>query len=211
MRLGKLRIVSGTLGGRQISGLPKDPRLRPTLEKVREAVFSILTSLKSFDETIVLDLYSGSGSLGIEAISRGARFCVFVEHNKQFAKILADNIEKLGIADKTKIILGDATNNECFKKVHGVLANTVDAQSGGFDFVFIDPPYGNHPGVSILPRLKANQLVDANTICVLESDKPLSVDGLDSVELFKERKYGQTWTYYYKFIFGCFAFLLIGL
>ena len=89
------RIIAGELRGRNLK-VP-DAGTRPTAERVREAVFSTLTSLDAIAEVTVLDLFAGSGALGIESISRGANYCVFVENNKNAVSVIIKNIEELKV------------------------------------------------------------------------------------------------------------------
>lgn len=122
-----LKIVSGIYGGRAIE-TPKGDNTRPTTNRAREAVFSSLTSiLGGFDGAQVLDLFAGSGALGIEALSRGASHCTFVDNNRAALECVKGNLSKLGVSSD-------------FYKV--IKANSKSATFGeAFDLVFLDPPY----------------------------------------------------------------------
>ena len=122
-----MRIVAGRLGGRRLT-IPKDERVRPTADRVREAWMSILQA--KLADARVLDLYSGSGALGLEALSRGAAMAEFVEVGGPSIKALSANIESLGLAAVTRIHKGDALR----------FAERLEA--GAFDLAFADPPYG---------------------------------------------------------------------
>ncbi|HTO73710.1 MAG TPA: RsmD family RNA methyltransferase [Gemmatimonadales bacterium] len=122
-----MRIVAGHLGGRRLV-VPRDDRVRPTADRVREAWMSILQS--ELAGARVLDLYSGSGALGLEALSRGAVSAEFVELAAPSLKALTANIESLGLEDVTVVHRGDALR----------FAERLGA--GAFDLAFADPPYG---------------------------------------------------------------------
>ena len=125
-----MRIIAGRFRGRVLRA-PGGQATRPTTDRVRESLFSILTSRFDFSDAHVLDLFAGSGALGFEALSRGAATTVFVEKNRSTCDCIRENAEKLGVADAVTIICRQAQ-----KYLGG---------SGGrrsFDFVFADPPYG---------------------------------------------------------------------
>jgi 16S rRNA (guanine966-N2)-methyltransferase len=136
---------------------------------VREAVFNSLRSLEVVDEARVLDLFAGTGAMGIEAISRGAAHCVFVENDRAALAVLRANIAQLGIADKCTVISGDAV--------------TTAGQQHGIDLLIADPPYGFTNWVGLLERTDA-------AFVVLESDR--SVGPIARFETVREKRYGRT-------------------
>jgi len=121
-----VRIVAGEFGGRRLS-MPKDARVRPTADRVREAWMSILAD--AIPGARVLDLYAGSGALGLEALSRGAASATFVELNPPSLRALKANVAALGVADRATVHRGDA-----LRYVEGLPA-------GAFDVALADPPY----------------------------------------------------------------------
>ena len=123
-----MRIVSGTYGGRTLRA-PKDVRVRPTADRVREAWMSILAP--ELDGARVLDLFAGSGALGLEALSRGAGETTFVELNAPSLEALRANIEALGVGERVTVHRGDA------------LRFAEGLAEGAFDVAFADPPYTN--------------------------------------------------------------------
>ena len=126
-----MRVVAGTLKGRPIAG-PDHEGLRPTSDRVRESVFNILLNgVLDFEiaGARVLDLFAGTGALGIEALSRGAAFCQFVEDETEARSLIRGNVEALGLGGVTRIFRRDATN------LGAAGRNT------GFTLVFCDPPY----------------------------------------------------------------------
>jgi 16S rRNA (guanine966-N2)-methyltransferase len=131
-----VRIIAGQWRGRVLVTPPGDAT-RPTADRTREALFSMLTSrVGSFEDLRVADLFAGTGALGLEALSRGAGHCTFVERDRDALAALKTNIEKLG-----------ATGTD-------VRAQAAEGFSGGpYDIVFLDPPYGSSLGQKVLPRL----------------------------------------------------------
>jgi 16S rRNA (guanine966-N2)-methyltransferase len=121
-----MRVIAGRLGGRRLSA-PKGMATRPTSDRVREALFSVLGDLT---DLAILDLYAGTGALGLEALSRGARRSVFVESSRQALVVLRKNIEDLGVAPEA-LVLGQP------------VARAIErvAQEGPYDVVLVDPPY----------------------------------------------------------------------
>jgi 16S rRNA (guanine966-N2)-methyltransferase len=131
-----VRIIAGRWRGRTLLAPPGEAT-RPTADRTREALFSMLTSrLGSFEELRAADIFAGTGALGLEALSRGAAHCTFVERDREALAALKANIEKLG-----------ATGTD-------VRAQAAEGFTGGpFDIVFMDPPYGSSLGQKLLPRL----------------------------------------------------------
>ena len=126
-----MRIVAGSLRGRALAA-PKDERTRPTSDRVRESVFNILAhgaAAVAMDGARVIDLFAGTGALGLEAMSRGAAFALFVEDDAVARAIIRTNIEAFGLTGQTKIFRRDATDLG------------VAAQMGQYDLAFLDPPY----------------------------------------------------------------------
>src|SRR5918996_4354694 len=101
-----MRVVAGELRGRKLSA-PADGSIRPTTDKVREAVFNALASLDVVVDARVADLYAGTGALGIEALSRGAAHCTFVERGRSALAAMNDNIASLGVGDRARVVVGD--------------------------------------------------------------------------------------------------------
>jgi 16S rRNA (guanine966-N2)-methyltransferase len=124
-----LRIIAGELGGRRID-TPPGSGTRPTREAVREAWFSALA--ERLHESRVLDLFAGSGALGIEALSRGATVVSFVEADRHACEVLRKNLERLGIEDRTEVRCGDAER---------FVENLARARRRDWDIVVADPPY----------------------------------------------------------------------
>lgn len=131
-----MRIIAGRWRGRPLLAPPGDAT-RPTSDRTREALFSMLTSrLGSFEDLRVADIFAGTGALGLEALSRGASHCTFVERDREALAALKSNIAKLG-AERAD-----------------VRAHAAESFTGGdYDVVFLDPPYGSALGQKVLARL----------------------------------------------------------
>ena len=146
---GKLRIVAGTLRGSRLA-VPDVPGLRPTPDRVRETLFNWLTPV--IDGARCLDLYTGTGALGIEALSRGAGECVFVERDRTLARLLRENLARLKL-ENFRVIEGDA------------LAMLTGAAQP-FDVVFLDPPFTENLWEESARRLERGWLGDGSWIYV---------------------------------------------
>ena len=131
-----MRVVAGELRGRRIDG-PEGDATRPTTDKVREAVFNALGSLGAVDGAVVVDLFAGSGALGIEALSRGAKRCTFVENDRRALGVVKGNIESLGLADSSRVVTLDIV-----REVTSLGALRVRELLADATLVLVDPPYG---------------------------------------------------------------------
>ena len=153
-----MRVVGGQLRGRPLAG-PQSDRVRPTSDRVREAMFNILehgAAAVPLEGAMVLDLFAGTGALGIEALSRGARFCLFVEEDAEARGLIRRNIEALGLAGVTKLYRRSA------------LDLGPAGKHAGATLAFLDPPYGNGLGELALASLAAGGWLIDGAIAVLE-------------------------------------------
>jgi 16S rRNA (guanine966-N2)-methyltransferase len=171
-----MRVIAGEFGGRRVR-TPRGSATRPTSERIREAVFSILGDI---DGARVLDLFAGSGALGIEALSRGASHSTFVESAPDALRAIQHNVRALGLEARCRVERGDAVAT-----LRGPLAD-----ADAYDLVFLDPPYAQ---ASLLgpPLSQALQGLLAPQARVLsESDRraPLALD----FPMILERRYGDT-------------------
>jgi 16S rRNA (guanine966-N2)-methyltransferase len=178
-----MRITGGHLGGRKLA-VPGDNRVRPTSDKVRQAIFNILRHQDygfSLEGARTADLFAGTGALGIEAISQGASFCLFVEDAAESRALIQCNIEDLGLTGVTKIFRRDATN----------LGKMAPASGGPFDLVFLDPPYRKDLVAPALASLRQGGWLAANAVLVAETaeNETLAVENFITLD---ERVYGET-------------------
>ena len=153
-----MRVISGTARGRRLVS-PRDARVRPTSDRVKEALFSIITGiLGSFSECVVLDIFAGTGNLGIEALSRGAARAVFIDNHRESIALVRKNLELTGFTGKSTILCRDA------------VAALKSLEDGGlpFQLVFLDPPYGKDLPGKILEYLATSPLIGENSLVVAE-------------------------------------------
>ena len=163
-----MRVVAGELRGRRIEA-PPGTDTRPTTDKVREATFNALGSLDLLRDGIVVDLFAGSGALGIEALSRGAAHCTFIERDRTALRTLRDNIDTLDLHDRARVVPGDAM----------VLGRGIDA-----DLVLADPPYGFDQWADLLDRV-------SSPFVVAESGREVRPAGGWAIQ--RSKRYGRTW------------------
>ncbi len=169
-----LRIISGKQRGLQLKVPPND--VRPTTDFVREAIFSMLFDVSNLE---VLDLYSGSGALGIECFSRGAKRITFVENSRDVLNIIKKNISLLKDCNNTSVVSGDAID---------FLKRTQQR----FDLIFVDPPYATSPYTDILTIIKSRDLLNQGGTIVFEMESKKEVEAIEGFEVVKNRKYGIT-------------------
>lgn len=168
-----MRVIAGTARGRRLDTLP-GPDTRPTLERVKEAMFSAVAPL--LPGAAVLDLFAGSGQLGLEALSRGAASCVFVDSSPQAAQVVLRNAERLGFGPRSRVVREGA---------EGFLARSRER----FDLLLLDPPYGGgfFPGL-----LRAAARVCAGgavLMCESARDVPMPCEAW-GLRLQKQYRYG---------------------
>lgn len=175
-----LRIITGELKGRKLHTVP-GKNTRPTSDRLRESIFSILSHRVS--KSVVLDLFSGTGALGIEALSRGAKFCTFVDYNKQAIKVIENNVHLCSLENKASVIRWDIGKNLNFLKSTRKL----------YDLIFLDPPYDQHLILVTLDHLHRSQVLISGACIVVEhsvsEEIPTNIKGF---QLEEQRKYGNT-------------------
>lgn len=176
-----MRIVSGRFRGTALA-TPKGDGTRPTSDRLRETIFNILAH--GYEDPVaearVLDLFAGTGALGLEALSRGARSCTFVEEAVEPRGLIRRNVEQMGLTGVTKIFRRDATSLGD--------AGTIEP----FDLVFLDPPYRKGLGEKALASARAGGWLKPDALCVLEeaADAPLAVP--EGFALLDERTAGDS-------------------
>ena len=183
-----MRIVGGRFGGRPLRA-PATRDIRPTADRLREAVFNVLTH--SFDEACegarVIDLFAGTGALGLEALSRGAQFSLFVDDGSEARALLRANVETLGLGGVTRIFRRDATK-------------LGDAPPGDkFTLAFLDPPYGRALAPRALQSLAAGGWLTPDALCVIEEAAEVSIDLPAAFEALDKRTYGDTQVLFARF------------
>jgi 16S rRNA (guanine966-N2)-methyltransferase len=162
-----MRVVAGEFGGRRLIG-PDGTTTRPTTDRVREAIFNSLGSAGLLEGALVADLFAGSGALGIEALSRGAQHCVFVERDRTALRALDGNLDALGLTGRSRVVTSDVM----------AVVGSIDA-----DIVFADPPYEFDEWPRLLDAVRAD-------LVVAEAGRPVgAVAGWEAV---RSKKYGRT-------------------
>ncbi len=177
-----MRIVAGRFRGRTLAA-PPGTGTRPTTDRLRESIFNILAHGDfPLDGARVLDLFAGTGALGLEALSRGARFALFVEEGADARAAIRTNIEALGLTGATKLFRRDAT----------ALGPMPPSAGGPFDLIFLDPPYGGGLAEQAIASARAGGWLGPGAILVVETgaaDPFVSPPGLEGVQT---RAYGDT-------------------
>lgn len=175
-----MRITGGMAKGHKLSG-PKTAVVRPTADMVKEALFNILAPY--IDETVFLDLFAGTGSVGLEAISRGAREVYFVDNKRQCVQLIKNNASLLRVSDKAKIISADAI----------AAVDLLSRKQVRFDIIFMDPPYEMGYIIKTLKAIITTDILNKDGILVVQRSKREAL-GLDGVgwSVYKERAYGDT-------------------
>ncbi|WP_398476964.1 16S rRNA (guanine(966)-N(2))-methyltransferase RsmD [Tardiphaga sp.] len=176
-----MRVIGGRLRGRNIAG-PSTQAIRPTQDRLRESLFNIL--MHAYENPMldarVLDLYAGTGALGIEAVSRGAKFTLFVDNGSEARALLRDNVESLGLGGVTKVYRRDASDPGP--------AHPVEP----FALVFIDPPYRQKLAEKSLVALRNGGWLVPDALVVVEEAKDAEFVAPDGYEEIERRAYDDT-------------------
>lgn len=174
-----MRIVGGDFKGRKLS-TPTNNAIRPTTDRTRESLFNILSHKIDFDGARVIDLFAGTGALGLEAVSRGAKYALFVEESTQGRGLLRSNIETFGLQGNSKVWRRDAT------KLGPI------GQMQKFDIAFMDPPYGKGLGEGALEALRTGEWLADDALIIVEESKGNLPQNPQGYDLLDERSFGDT-------------------
>lgn len=171
-----MRIISGEWRGRKLIA-PRGDATRPTADRTRETLFNMLTSrLGSFDDLRVADLFAGSGALGLEALSRGAAHCLFVEQEKPAVDAIKANIVALSARDRSKVQLGSVMS--------------LGAISEPYDLLLLDPPYRTGAANVALDRMRRLGWIGPSTWIAVETSEKESVE-VKGLDVAADRKVGK--------------------
>jgi 16S rRNA (guanine966-N2)-methyltransferase len=178
-----LRVISGSARGRRLL-TPKNDRIRPTADRVKESLFNILTVMVgNFCGLRVLDVFAGTGNLGIEALSRGAAEAVFVDENREAATLVKRNLELTGLAGRGMVLQKEALS----------ALRSLEKHAAPFGLVFLDPPYRQGLSGQVLEFLASASLIDGSSLVVAETaareELPGRFGGLGEID---RRVYGDT-------------------
>lgn len=176
-----MRIVAGKFRGKQLE-TPRSDHIRPTADRIREAVFSSIGSRigTDFSGLYVLDLFAGTGALGLEALSRGAAHCIFVETDVEARGLIRGHIESFGVGGQTKLMKRDATDLGPIERVRPA------------DLVFVDPPYDQGLGERAIASGLQGGWIAPGALIVLEERKSAEITPPKGVEVVDRREYADS-------------------
>ena len=183
-----MRIIGGINKGRNLVGLGKgdlSAHLRPTSDRVRESIFNLIIGGRfgnKLENCYILDMFAGTGALGLEALSRGAKSVLFVDNGQRAIQLLRKNISICGMENKATVVKTDAT-----KKLP-------IPQKNSFDLVFIDPPYGKGLGLKALKILTKYELLNKETLIILEEGE--QINSIESFSIDDCRRYGSSYAHF---------------
>ena len=188
-----MRVISGTARGTHLNSIDND-NTRPTLDRVKESLFNIINN-RIDEESVVLDLFSGSGSIGIEFLSRGAKQAVLCDISKEAAQMINQNIKKTRLEDRAKVINQSYDNALKYLK----------SNNYKFNFIYLDPPYKKNLAVKAVEMISEFNLLDENGIIIIETDeKERELEELKNInikyKLSDLRKYGRASLIFLDFI-----------
>ena len=174
-----MRVISGKAKGTKINSI-ESLSTRPTLDRVKESLFNIIQ--EKINGSVVLDLFAGSGALGIEAISRGAKKAYFCDNNYDAIKMIEKNIEKTHFQEQSIIISSDY--KKCIKSIREKI-----------DLVFIDPPYKDDLSVDSIKIIIEQGILNKDALMIIETDEicrdKRNLEELTNIKIVDERKYGR--------------------
>ena len=185
-----MRVIAGRARGRPIA-CPKGRSTRPTSDRVRESLFAIIG--ERVNAARVLDLFAGSGSLGIEALSRGAELCVFVERDRGVCRVIIDNLRTLDMQRQAMVVCADAI--AAVGKSRGAVS-----EHAPYDLVFADPPYVLEIAELLISRIDTSRLLAGDGLLVVEhtlrADWPARLGDLERI---RQERYGDSSISFYHF------------
>ncbi|HKF26134.1 MAG TPA: 16S rRNA (guanine(966)-N(2))-methyltransferase RsmD [Candidatus Acidoferrum sp.] len=183
-----MRIIAGTFRSRQLKPL-KRLRIRPTSDMLRETLFNILGP--RVEGARFLDLFAGTGAVGIEAVSRGAAHVVLVENDRAAARLISENLALLGISAEARLLPADAIS---------AIAKIETERAAPFEFLFLDPPYANERDYhSVLCTLEASPLVSGDSMVIAEHRKTVALPAeIGRLRQFRSLQQGDAALSFYK-------------
>ncbi len=184
-----MRIISGTARGRKLAGF-SGRGIRPTADRVREAIFSSLCSRAGgFSGKRVLDIFAGTGAMGIEALSRGADAALFIDRSAESARLIERNLKSTGLMERGTVRLGNALH----------IMQALSQSDASFDLIFIDPPYAGVRHEELLDGVNRLGLLQSDGIMTFETAAETTLpESAGSLHRFARRVYGSTAISYYR-------------
>lgn len=171
-----MRIIGGKAKGKLVITL-KNNNIRPTGAKVREAIFNIIAPY--IEDSVFLDGFAGSGAVGIEAISRGAKKCVFVDNNHASINIIKKNINNTGVEDASIVIKDN-------------FFNFIKQNKYNFDIIFLDPPYAMDGVCDIVVNVQQAGILQEGGLLIIEHESGIIINSSEKMTLTKQKKYSDT-------------------
>ncbi len=180
-----MRVITGKAKGHKLS-TPSGLKTRPTSDRVKEAIFNIIHDI--VEDDVVLDLYAGSGSIGIEFLSRGAQKCVFIDRSINSIKVIKQNLIKTNLINNSTVMKMDAFN--AIKKL--------GKKNYKFSYIFMDPPYKKNLVISTLNTIYESKALKDNGLIIIEHESDSNIcDNNSKYEKIDMRKYGNTCVSFY--------------
>lgn len=181
-----MRIIAGEAKGRRINA-PVGRETRPTSDRVKESIFNILGD--RVPGAKILDLFAGTGNMGLEAISRGAEHCIFIDSSKEAIRIIHENINTLKYQDKCEVYNNDAI----------AAMEILNKRNIKFDIIFLDPPYHKNIITTVLKTLNNTEILNHNGLIIAEHDnKDIVPDVFNEFIMIKKAEYGNTTVSFYR-------------
>ncbi len=168
-----MRVIAGSARRMPLKTI-EGPDTRPTTDRIKETLFNMLQY--DLADCNFLDLFGGSGGIGIEALSRGAGFCVFVEQNQKASACILDNLETTQLKDRAVVMQCDALT--ALQRLEGKYR---------FDYIFMDPPYDRQLEMQMLTYLRTSQLIDKQSTIIIEASAGTTFDDLESIGFIIEK------------------------
>lgn len=179
-----MRIIAGLAKGRRLFS-PKSKEIRPAMDQVKESIFNILFDVEGL---AVLDLFAGTGTMGIEALSRGALRCLFVDNLAEASELIEKNLDACGFSAKGQVL----------NMTVGKAIRELDLKGEKFDLIFIDPPYLKNDVKKTLQKLAQSNLLHNRTRMIIEHHPKEKIEEIAGLVLTDQRKYGQTLVSFFK-------------
>ncbi|KAB3535220.1 16S rRNA (guanine(966)-N(2))-methyltransferase RsmD [Alkaliphilus pronyensis] len=181
-----MRIIAGMAKGHTLKP-PKGIDIRPTSDRVKESIFNILQY--NINDSIIIDLYAGTGNLGIEALSRGAQKCYFVDQDSNSIEIIKENLKKTKLSEGAEIIKSDSK-----AAINGFKTKNIMA-----DLIFMDPPYDKGLIIPTLEAIGFNNVLNKEGIIIIEHDKNDSPpEAVSNLVKFRSKSFGNTCVSFYQ-------------
>ncbi len=186
-----MRVISGNNKGKTLYS-PNNMAIRPTTDRIKETLFNIISPIKN--NAVVLDIFTGTGSIGIEFLSRGSKECYFIDDSYKSIKLAKRNIEACKLENKSKVYIND------FEKAINILGK----KNIKFDYIYADPPYNKIFGQKILDNIINESILKEDGLLIIECEESekISIKKYELMLKYEERKYGRTKLNFFKYTGG---------